>query len=161
MPTTQTPAGEISVDESRDGAHRRSIYLQQRRTQVTSLLEVFDAPSVVSNCTRRLPTTIPLQSLTLLNSSFAIARAAAFARRLVNHCSNSLAGHDDCPSCVNQAFLLAFGRAPDDRERIAALRFLAAQSTRYSSHDVQARRARTWADFCQVLLASNDFLYVD
>ena len=66
----------------RAGATRRSVYLQQRRTEITSLLEVFDAPSIVTTCTRRLPSTIPLQSLSLMNSDFVIARAERLATRL-------------------------------------------------------------------------------
>ena len=63
-----------------------SVYLQQRRTQIASLLEVFDAPSIVTTCTRRLPATIPLQSLSLLNSDFVVARAEKLAERLEREC---------------------------------------------------------------------------
>ena len=46
-----------------------------RRTEIPSLLEVFDAPSIVTTCTRRVSSTIPLQSLSLMNSDFMIVRA--------------------------------------------------------------------------------------
>ena len=75
VPTDRTGSGEVLVVESTSGATRRSVYLQQRRTAVTSVLEVFDAPSIVTTCTRRLPSTIPLQSLSLLNSDFMLALA--------------------------------------------------------------------------------------
>ena len=79
-PTDRTDSGEVVVDESTAGATRRSVYLQQRRTEITSLLEVFDAPSIVTTCTRRLPSTIPLQSLSLMNSDFVVARAESSPR---------------------------------------------------------------------------------
>ena len=86
VPTDRTDSGEVVVDESAAGATRRSVYLQQRRTQIASLLEVFDAPSIVTTCTRRLPSTIPLQSLSLLNSDFVVARAHKLAERLEREC---------------------------------------------------------------------------
>jgi uncharacterized protein YunC (DUF1805 family) len=66
--TTRNGAAEVIVPEDRPGAFRRSIYLQQRRSQGLSMLNVFDAPMMVINCTRRPVTTMPLQSF-LLNST--------------------------------------------------------------------------------------------
>ncbi len=114
------------------GATRRSVYLQQRRTQITSLLEVFDAPSIVTTCTRRVPSTIPLQSLSLMNSDFVIARAqrARHAARASVQCGNA----GKCPDCdarISQAFLVAIGREPGPEERTAARRFLETQPSRY------------------------------
>ena len=82
VPTHRTDSGEVVIDESAAGATRRSVYLQQRRTEITSLLEVFDAPSIVTTCTRRISSTIPLQSLSLMNSDFVVARAQKLAMRL-------------------------------------------------------------------------------
>ena len=67
--------GAIVIPELRPGGHRRSVYLQQRRTQVVSLLQVFDSPTIVYNSLRRPRTAMPLQSLALLNSDFVRARA--------------------------------------------------------------------------------------
>ena len=112
VPTDRTDSGEVVVDESAAGATRRSVYLQQRRTQITSLLEVFDAPSIVTTCTRRLPSTIPLQSLSLMNSDFVVARARKLAERLERECAAALRpSRSRRPH--HQAFLLIIGRAPD------------------------------------------------
>ena len=83
VPTIQTAIGEVIVDEQMAGARRRSVYLQQRRSQIPSFMKVFDAPSVATICTTRPSSTVPLQSLALLNSDFAVARGEAFARRLI------------------------------------------------------------------------------
>ena len=59
-----------------DKRPRRSVpfhFPRHRRTQVPTLATTFDAPSVVFNCTRRATTTMPLQSLAVLNSDFAVA----------------------------------------------------------------------------------------
>ncbi|WP_250847052.1 PSD1 and planctomycete cytochrome C domain-containing protein [Aquisphaera insulae] len=153
VPTTLDGNGEVIVREETDGAHRRSVYLQQRRTQVVSFLDVFDAPSIVTNCTRRSCTTMPLQSLSLLNSDFVAARARAFADRLRRDVG------DDQGSRLDRAFLLAAGRLPSAAEREAAIGFLSDQPDRYAGRDDAPNEA--WIDFCQTLLGSNAFLYED
>ena len=105
---------------------RRSVYLQQRRTQIASLLEVFDAPSIVTTCTRRLPSTIPLQSLSLLNSDFVVARARKLAERVGARVRARMCRRPDRPR-------LPADRRPRARrpEREAARRFLETQPARY------------------------------
>jgi hypothetical protein len=62
------------------------------------------------------------------------------------------------------AFRLAFGRSPEPDETTEALEFLGrqARSTGAAPHrsDVMADHTAL-ADFCHVLLNSNEFLYVD
>src|SRR5262249_36667645 len=82
IPTQRAPDGSVIVEDQAAGACRRSVYLQQRRTQVLTMLELFDAPALASNCSFRVSSTVPLQSLALLNSDFARGRARAFAERL-------------------------------------------------------------------------------
>jgi hypothetical protein len=143
------------VDEATPGAHRRSVYLQQRRTQLVSLLEVFDAPSIVTSCPRRASSTIPLQSLSLLNSSFAAARAGGLAQRLERE-----AGADR-EARLTRAFLLTTGRVPDPKERAASARFLATQPANYTGLGTAEANRRAWADFCQMVMAGNAFLYAE
>ena len=152
VPTSRSGEGEVIVAESTPGSHRRSLYLQQRRTQVTGLLDVFDAPSVVFNCTFRNPTTVPLQSLTLLNSPFIRARSAALAERLRKEAG------DDPKARIRRAFLLIRSRPPSAAELTAAETFLTAQLSEYGGGEKAQQPA--WTDFCQSLLATSEFLYV-
>jgi mono/diheme cytochrome c family protein len=153
VPTKRAEDGDVIVDEAAAGSHRRSVYLQQRRTQVLGLLEVFDAPSIVFNCTLRLPTTVPLQSLKLMNSAFVRARAEGFARRL------QLESETDVAARVRRAYVLAAARQPTAAELSSAMEFLSAQPAAYPKNPKAGELA--WVDFCQALLASNVFLYVD
>ncbi len=153
VPAKQEGTGEVTVQESADGAHRRSVYLQQRRTAVVGMLQVFDAPSLVTNCTRRNATTIALQSLSLLNSDFVLARARAFSRRLDREAG------PDADDRIDRAFELALGRAPTKEDRAAARKFLDEQPRRHVGRPDAVERS--WADFCQAVLASNAFLYVE
>jgi hypothetical protein len=166
--TGHADSGEVVVPESTPGAHRRSIYLQQRRTQIASLLDVFDAPSIVTTCTRRLPSTIPLQSLSLLNSDFVVARARKLAERLECDCQSTGAAQcctggqaDEGDVRIARAFLLVTGRGPSREERDATRRFLETQPARYPTLSYADARRRAWADFCQMLLASDAFLYIE
>jgi hypothetical protein len=153
VPSQRTAEGSVEVAESHDGARRRSVYLQQRRTQVVTLLQLFDAPSIVGSCGARTTSTVPLQSLALLNSEFARRRAQALARRLEREAG---AGAEER---LTLAFRLAWGRKPAEEERATARKFLAAQTGIYAGQKDGAERA--WADLCQMVLASNAFLYVE
>jgi hypothetical protein len=153
MPTQRTGDGVVVVDEQLDGARRSSVYLQQRRTQVLTLLELFDAPALASNCSARTVSTIPLQSLALLNSDFARARARAFAGRLEREAGEGVEQR------LTLAFRLAAGRETTAEEHAAARRFLAAQEGLEAKEKDGPRRA--WTDLCQMILASNAFMYVD
>jgi hypothetical protein len=157
VPTRRTDTGEVVPEDLAGGGIRRSVYLQQRRTQVTSLLEVFDSPSIVTACTRRLPATIPLQSLSLMNSEFVVARAAKLAERLEREYPSPTARE----ARITRAFLLTIGRPPYDAERDAAMRFLQTQPARYPGLADEDARRRSWSNFCQMILASNAFLYVE
>jgi hypothetical protein len=153
IPTSQLEGGSVVVDEKLEGARKRSVYLQQRRTQTLTLLEVFDAPSVVTNCSFRNTSTVPLQALALLNSDFAKRRSLGFARRLDNEAGM------DADKRIDLAFRLACGRKPGEKELDVAKRFLTAQYQVYSGEKDAAERV--WSDFCQMILASNGFLYVE
>jgi hypothetical protein len=152
VPTTRTSEGEIVVDESKPDGCARSIFLQQRRTQVPTFLAAFDAPSIVFNCTARPRTTMPLQSLSLLNSEFSVRRADDLAARVKREADN------DVSNRIARAFVLVTGRKADAAEVKLAQKFLADQQAIYK--DDKNAEERAWADFCQSLLASNAFLYL-
>src|SRR4051812_40550339 len=133
-------AAEAVVPETAPGAHRRSLYLQQRRTRVPTFLALFDAPSIAINCVERSHSTTPLQSLSQLNSGFAVGRAKALAARLQRE-AGAVAGRK-----VTLAFLLTAGREPSPEERADSLRFLQDQRAFYAGHkDVESRAL---ADLC-------------
>jgi len=172
--------GQIIIDEKQSGAQRRSIYLQQRRTFPVSFLAAFDGPSHNPVCVQRVSSTVALQSLSLLNSDFVRTRAKAFARRVLasadgqrREASPSVGearlGSGESPGDVEPtrqdetllqvAFELAYSRPPRRDELSAAEKFLLEQRSAYASQP--DARERICADLCQMLLASNAFLYVD
>jgi hypothetical protein len=152
VPTDRGGSGEVIVREDQPGTRRRSIYLQQRRTQVLSLLQVFDAPSIVFNSVRRPRTAMPLQALSLLNSEFVLVRSASLSRRLEQE-------EPDEERRLVRACEVTLSRLPEPDEITALREFLEAQSQTYG--EAPDARHRAWVDLCQSLLASNEFLYVD
>jgi hypothetical protein len=56
---------------------------------------------------------------------------------------------------LDRAFKLAFQRTPTDAERVSARDFLARQQ-KLAGGEEQA-----WADLCQTLFSTNEFLYVN
>ena len=149
--STRTGTGEVVIAEGELGAHRRSLYLQQRRTQVVSFLQLFDAPQIVFNSTRRPRSTIPLQSLGLLNGEFAVRRGAELATRLV-------AEEGDESRRLVRAYRVCLARDPAAGEVEAARAFLEAQRAEYAAGP--AADVRSWSDLCQLLMAGNEAMYL-
>ena len=146
----KTEEGQYVIAETKPGAHRRSLYLQQRRTTPVTFLDVFDGAKMNPNCVQRTSSTVALQSLALLNSDFVRARAKAFGARIMREASTQ-------PDRLDRAFRLAIGRPPTAEERDAAEEFLRAQAPASNG----AADAAQWTDFCQMIFASNAFLFVD
>jgi hypothetical protein len=161
VPMKRLGDGEVVIAAD-PAAQRRSVYLQVRRSQPLTLLQVFDQPVMETNCPRRNGSTVPSQALTLLNSESVTQLSLSFADRVLLR---------DPADPVGQAVLLAFGRAPTDKERILLAGFLQTQSDRYrplsaggkddtpQAHQEALRKAM--ADLCQMLLCANEFAYVD
>ena len=153
VPTERKSDGLVVVKEDHPGALRRSIFLQQRRTQMPSMLKLFDAPEMVTSCPQRDTSTVPLQSLAMLNSQFTRSCARQMAHRLREE-----AGANDREQ-IERAVLLAAGRAPWPVELRASLEFLSKQRKAYAQ-EADADH-RVWTDFCQMLLAGSSALYIE
>ena len=122
----------VSSKEPENAKWRRSIYLTHRRTYPMSFLGVFDYPIIDTNCSRRVPSTTPLQSLTMLNDDFVWQAAEALAKRAENN--------------IDAAYLMTLSRKPTVAEQELAAGFL---------------EKMPFKSFAQALLSSNEFLYVD
>ena len=165
-----------------DQRHRRSIYVQVKRSQRLAVLDTFDWATTEPNCVARIRSTVAPQSLFLMNNDFVQAAAAAFADRLREDAG------PDVDDQITRAWRLAYGTLPTDDEREGARTFLSEQedyfrdttvsepsgpnsaapvkgkpSSKKPSKDKPATTPaeRALTAFCQALLMSNRFLYVD
>jgi hypothetical protein len=142
--------GEGKVDKIiplRGEEFRRSLYVQVRRSRILSMLECFDVPVMEPNCEARSFSTVAPQALLLMNNTFVLAQSEQFAKRVRREAG------DDEAARVAAAWRLAFARAPSDREVKDGVAFL----NKMAADKKDAGLTR----FCQALLSSNEFLYVD
>jgi hypothetical protein len=149
--TTRLDQGEVVVPESAVGVARRALYVYQRRTQALGMLQLFDAPQLVFNSTRRSRSTIPLQSLAILNGDFVIRRAEELALRLEGLTRDPL-------QRIEMLWKICLGRGPSEEEQALATEFLKQQSTRLGSSKDSEQAA--WRDLCQSVLGCNEALYL-
>jgi hypothetical protein len=134
---------------------RRSLYLFARRNYNLTLLNVFDQPVMAANCTRRVHSAVPLQSLTLLNDAFMLDQADHFAARVA-----AAAGSQQ--RRIEAAFRLAFAREPSQTEAATSAAFLNKLRERYAGENLSPAEAerKALARLCHMLLCANEFLYV-
>ena len=124
---------------------RRTLYARISRLKLDDFLLQFDYPDANVHAERRSVTTTPIQKLFMLNSPFMQRRASVFSVRL-----QGMAESDDAR--VTAAYRILFGRDPVSRELDIALRFL---------RKPNASDVTRWEQYAQLLLASNEMLYVD
>ncbi len=136
---------------------KRSIYLPIVRNMLPDVLALFDAADPNGVTTQRNETTVASQSLFLLNSPFVRDQSRAFAERLLSDNSQSDSQR------IEQAHRLAFGRAATPDEQAQASDFLASymNSPSIQNRLLATNRLAAWQSYCQSLLCSNEFLYVD
>ena len=135
---------------------RRSIYLTVKRTQLIPFLQLFDAPDTLQSEGQRQATTVPPQSLMLLNNPNVRRYAENFSRRVDRLQAKSI------DEIVTDAFLIALARQPSQTEQQSMQVFVESNMT--SAENVlspsDARNAAI-VDLCHLLLCSNEFVYVE
>ncbi len=119
---------------------RRMIYQWKPRVEQDITFGVFDCPDATQSTPKRVSSTSPLQALSLLNSPFMNRQATVFARRLEDESGA------DCHEQVRRAFLLAFGRPPDDEESRVSEAFVRDEGLEL---------------FCRALYNANEFIYLN
>ena len=139
-PRAGGPAFDLTADTP---PSRRTVYAKIDRDDLPGLLRTFDLPSPDAHAESRPHTTVPQQALFALNSPEAVRWAASLATR------PEVAAADDPADRVRALFRRVLLRDPLDAERERAVRFL-----REAGPDGPELLA-------QVLLASNEFLFVD
>jgi hypothetical protein len=93
---------------------------------------------------QRPTTTIPAQSLFLMNNSFVVRQAESMTSRLLD-------GNQTDEERIKRAYELCFSRQPTDTEVNKALKFLGDYGQSHS-------RWQTWTAFGQALFASAEFI---
>ena len=134
---------------------RRSVYLPVIRSAVYDVLQTFDFPDPSVPNGQRPTTTIPTQALMLLNSPLADRAAGAFAKSL-------LSGGENDGDRIRRAYRRAYGRSPTTGELEKVTAYLAkSEQAADPKLSPEARRLQAWRGLCRVLMASNEFVFVE
>jgi hypothetical protein len=128
-----------------DATKRRTVYLPLRRSNLSTLLTLFDFGDATTSTETREQTNVAPQALYMMNSKFVAERAKGLAGRLLQSDAEDRAR-------VRRAWLTVLGREPDDAEATGTLQYV----TGFPGAD----RQLAWASLCRALIASNDFIYV-
>ena len=137
---------------------RRTIYLPSlRKNQLPQLdmLNLFDFPDPDQTIGSRSVTTVPTQSLYLMNSPFLREQALLTARTLLEE------GGPDDEKRVSGFFLQALNRPATKQEVNRALDFIAKFQEKLSRlpEPSDNLRLKAWARYCHSVFASNEFLF--
>ncbi len=137
-----------------EGEHgwRRSIYLQQRRSETPTLFESFDFPQLNPACLERSRSNVATQALGLLNDGMVRKLADAFATRVEKEAG------DDAAHRIEQAYWIALSRPPSPEEKKAGLESLA-ELRRLAGGEQADHKALV--KYCHMIMNSAAFLYID
>jgi hypothetical protein len=121
------------------------------------VLALFDAADPNGVTAVRNETTVASQGLFLLNHPFVRQQSQAFAERLLSD------GRLSDEQRIELAHRLAYGRSATTVENEETTAFLKAfvESPTFAEKPESERRSAAWQAFCQSLLCSNEFLYVE
>jgi len=141
--TLSKERGGKPIDLSDAKNTRRTLYGTVKRRELHDMLRLFDFPDPTTHSALRIATTTPLQQLFTLNSPFMQQQADALVRRLKSDAMSDEAR-------IRRAYLLLYGRVATDGQVHVGLDFVGANADE-----------ATWRQYAQVLLGSNEFLFLD
>jgi hypothetical protein len=143
-----------SEDATTYDSNRRSIYLPVIRNHVYNLFELFDFPDPSTVTGHRNSSTIAPQGLFLMNSPFVLRTTEALATRLLNE------EPVDSDQRLKRLYALVHQRTPSEQESKNGLAFVAHFSEVHNGKDGNEDQSAAWQALCQVLVSSNEFLYL-
>jgi len=134
----------------------RSVYLMTQRQFRHPFLGLFDGPDTNTTTDVRPSSTVPLQALFLMNGDFMRKTAGAFAGRLCREAAEPAAR-------VRRACELAYGRPAEPDEVTRACAYVGDYTREATRAGLDARRAdaEAWLSYARLILASNEFFYID
>jgi len=146
-----------------DRGWRRSVYVQQRRKEIPTILENFDLPQMIPNCLDRPESTVASQALHLMNNSMIHDLSRDFANRVQKE-----VGNDDYAQ-VERVYRIALSRLPSDEERELGLKTLSSLTEQWKQDLARQKKKpakneanmRALANFCHTILNSAAFIYID
>ncbi len=120
-------------------AEKRTLYEPILRSRLDQTRMMFDGPDPLTIMPLRATTTTTTQALFLMNNAFMAQAAEKLAQQLQKHGGNE-------QERLTQIYLCLFGRLPNAEEVAIGQAYVARCS---------------WEDYVQVLMCTNEFVYLD
>ena len=139
------------VDWTVFDARRRTIYIPINRAALNAVFSTFDYVDPATSLEQRPTTTVPHQTLFLMNHPLVMDAGRQLAARVLSAASNS-------KRRTELAYKTAFARSPTQEETHIAAQFIAAK---ISEVDGPGAEMAAWTSYCRSLLLTNEFLYVE
>ena len=131
---------------------RRLVYLPLRRANLPNLLNLFDFGDATTTLGKRSGTNVAPQALFMMNSDFVATRARNLAQTLLDDTSPGSAQR------LERAYLITLNRRPESYEVESGLAYL----DRLGSEPLDSMEdLDAWQSLCRVLMASNEFIYLE
>ncbi len=130
---------------------RRAVYGLIDRQDLPGVFRVFDFANPDQSSPSRPRTTVPQQALFLMNSPFAIDQAQAIAAL-----PDVTGAHND-PERIAAMYRAILARLPSEEEVAVGQRFMESAGSE-NQEDVKLGR---WEQYAQLLLLTNEFMFVD
>ena len=129
---------------------RRSVYVPLRRSNLPTLLNLFDFGDATTPTGKRSLTNVAPQALFMMNSVFVNERAENLIK--------SLNSETDATRRLASAYLRILNRPPDGGEADNGLTYIESFKNKFPG---PAAESTAWRSLYRVLLGSNEFIYVD
>ncbi len=151
--------GPANQSESAAVAHpklRRGVYQYIRREALDHMMLMFDAPEPSRTQGDRETSSVPGQSLLMLNSALVHEQATAWAAK-----DMKLRKGYSTEQRIEHLFATALGRQPSAQEVQSLVEFIDDQAEAYALPPAaRGSDPRLWADLCHVLINAKEFLYI-
>ncbi len=144
---SENSADRLSLNPEK--LRRRTVYLPLRRANLPTLLNLFDFGDATTVTGKRALTNIAPQALFMMNSDFVAERALDLAQ--------SISKDTAPPKRIERAYWKILDRAPAADEVDAGMTYVDSFRKKFQ----KASELDAWQSFCRILLASDDFIYVD
>jgi mono/diheme cytochrome c family protein len=142
--------GRLSLNPEK--LKRRTVYLPLRRANLPTLLNLFDFGDATSASGKRQLTNVATQALFWLNSESLTERSLGVAKSLLDAKELSDATR------IESAYARILNRRATKEEVDARLKYIEGFKQKFAGANADQK---AWQSFCRVLMASNDFFYVD
>jgi hypothetical protein len=132
--------------------NKRSVYLIRIRNRRHPFLGLFDGADPNATTPERQTTTVPTQALFFMNDPFFHAQAAQLAERVL--CKPE-------PERIGELFRIALQREPTSQDSAFATQFLKKYQQLQGKNQDGRPTKESWSALARIILASNEFLFVE